>query len=281
MSLHVTDGHLAGAAGDSGPARSCGTGSRDTTLGFPRHGGLRGMHDGQVPEIVVDGRIERRPAAAISRRTLWVTLGTLVPAATAVAALGLWPMWHTAVPVALVTLALFAALFAAGVVLMAEPGQAAAGIAMIVSAAMLIISWANEWRAGPLPLVSIVVGNLWLLGVAWALYRYPNRRLARGDRWMFTGVLAWFVATSWLLVFLSRPEWHQYPPYWWPTLFSNLTVYRTAARAVDAAPDRNLQLSFRRAAKLEARRLPLLVFQLSRLAYLSEMCKLNSLFRLT
>jgi len=192
------------------------------------------MHDGQVPEIVVDGRIERRPAAAISRRTLWVTLGTLVPAATAVAALGLWPMWHTAVPVALVTLALFAALFAAGVVLMAEPGQAAAGIAMIVSAAMLIISWANEWRAGPLPLVSIVVGNLWLLGVAWALYRYPNRRLARGDRWMFTGVLAWFVATSWLLVFLSRPEWHQYPPYWWPTLFSNLTVYRTAARAVDA-----------------------------------------------
>ena len=160
-------------------------------------------------------------------------LGTLVPAATAVAALGLWPMWHTAVPVALVTLALFAALFAAGVVLMAEPGQAPAGIAMIVSAALLIVSWANEWGVGPLPLVSVVVGNLWLLGVGWALYRYPNRRLARGDRWMFTVVLAWFVATSWLLVFLSRPEWHQFPPHWWPALFPNLTVYRVVARVVD------------------------------------------------
>jgi len=107
-------------------------------------------------------------------------LGTLVPAATAVAAVGLWPMWRMAALTALGILALFAALFAAGVVLIAEPGQAPAGVAMIVSAALLIVSWANEWGIGPLPLVSDVVGNLWLLGVAWALYRYPNRRLARG-----------------------------------------------------------------------------------------------------
>ena len=139
-------------------------------------------------------------------------LGTLIPVATAVAALGLWPMWRTAVPTALGVSALFAALFTAGVVLMAEPGQAPAGIAMILSAALLIVSWANEWGVGPLPLASEVVGNLWLLGIAWALYRYPNRRLARGDRWMFAVLLAWFVATSWLLVFLSRPQWHQFPP---------------------------------------------------------------------
>ena len=186
-----------------------------------------------MSEIVADGRANRRPAAAISRQTLWMMLGTLVPAATAVAALGLWPMWHTAVPTALAATALFAALFAVGVVLMAEPEQTPAGIAMMVSAALLIVSWANEWRAGPLPLVSVVVGNLWLLGVGWALYRYPNRQLARGDRWMFTVLLAWFVATSWLVVFLSRPEWHQFPPHWWPTLFPNLTVYRVVARVVD------------------------------------------------
>ena len=160
-------------------------------------------------------------------------LGTLVPSATAVAALGLWPMWHTAVPVALVTLALFAALFAAGVVLMAEPGQVPAGIAMMLSAALLIVSWANEWGAGPLPLVSDVVGNLWVPVVAWALYRYPHQRLARGDRWMFTVALAWFVATSWLLVFLSRPEWHRFPPHWWPTLFPSLPVYQVVTRVVD------------------------------------------------
>ena len=160
-------------------------------------------------------------------------LGTLVPAATAVAALGLWPMWHTAVPVALVTLALFAALFAAGVVLMAEPGQAPAGIAMMLSAVLLIVSWANEWGIGPLPLASDVVGNQWVPVVAWALYRYPSRRLARGDRWMFTVVLAWFVATSWLLVFLSRPQWHRFPPHWWPALFPSLAVYQVVTRVVN------------------------------------------------
>ena len=192
------------------------------------------MHAGGVPEIVVGGQTDQRQAAAIDRRALWVMLGTLVPLATAVAAVGLWPMWHTAVLTVLGVLALFAALFAAGVVLMAEPGQAPAGIAMIVSAALLIVSWANEWGIGPLPLASDVVGNLWLLGIAWALYRYPDRRLARGDRWMFAVLLAWFVATSWLLVFLSRPQWHQFPPHWWPVLFPNLTVYRAVSRAVDA-----------------------------------------------
>ena len=160
-------------------------------------------------------------------------LGTLVPSATAVADVGLWPMWHTAVPVALVTLALFAALFAAGVVLMAEPGQVPAGIAMMLSAVLLIVSWANEWGAGPLPLASDVVGNLWVPVVGWALYRYPHQRLARGDRWMFTVVLAWFVVTSWLLVFLSRPEWHRFPPHWWPSLFPSLAVYQVVARVVN------------------------------------------------
>jgi signal transduction histidine kinase len=160
-------------------------------------------------------------------------LGTLVPSATAVAAVGLWPMWHTAVAVALVTLALFAALFAAGVVLLAEPGQVPAGIAMVLSAVLLIVSWANEWGVGPLPLASDVVGNLWVPVVAWALYRYPQRRLACGDRWMFTVVLVWFVASSWLLVFLSRPEWHRFPPHWWPVLFPSLAVYQVVARVVD------------------------------------------------
>ena len=160
-------------------------------------------------------------------------LGTLVPSATAVAAAGLWPMWHTAVPVALVTLALFAALFAAGVVLMAEPGQVPAGIAMMLSAVLLIVSWANEWGAGPLPLISVVVGNLWVPVVGWALYRYPHQRLTRGDRWMFTVVLAWFVASSWLLVFLSRPQWHRFPPHWWPALFPSLAVYQVVTQVVN------------------------------------------------
>ena len=50
---------------------------------------------------------------------------------------------------------------------------------------------------------------------------------------MFTVVLAWFVATSWLLVFLSRPQWHRFPPHWWPALFPSLAVYQVVTRVVD------------------------------------------------
>ena len=161
-------------------------------------------------------------------------LGTLVPAASTVAALALWPLWHEAMLVALATLALFAALFAGGVVLMAEPGQGPVGFAMVLAAALLIVSWANEWGAGPLPLASVVVGSLWVPVVGWALYRYPSRHLANGDRWMFSVVTGWFVVTSWLLVFLSRPQWHQYPPHcWWPALFPDHVVYGVVGRIVD------------------------------------------------
>jgi signal transduction histidine kinase len=149
------------------------------------------------------------------------------------AALGLWPMWHNETLVAISVLALFAALFAVGVMLMAEPGQGPVGASMLLAAVLLIVSWANEWRFGPLPLISQVVGDLWAPTVAWALYRYPHKRLATADRWMFTTALIWFAVTSWLLVFLSRPEWHQFPPHWWPTIYSNLSVYRVAARVVD------------------------------------------------
>jgi signal transduction histidine kinase len=163
-----------------------------------------------------------------------MVLGTLVPAASTVAALALWPLWHEALFVALATLALFAALFAIGVTLLAEPGQGPVGLAMIVAAALLIVSWANEWGKGPLPLASVVVGNLWVPVVGWALYRYPSRQLDHGDRWVFLVVLGWIVVTPWLLVFLSRPQWHQYPAHcWWPALFPSHAVYQIVTRVVD------------------------------------------------
>jgi signal transduction histidine kinase len=170
----------------------------------------------------------------ISRRILWILLGTLVPLTTVVAALGLWPMWRTAMPLALAVAALFAAFFAVGVVLMAEPGHGAVGSAMIIAAVLLVGSWANEWNFGPWPLFSQVIGDLWIPVVGWALYRYPHRQLTRGDRWLFTVILLWFICTSWLLVLVSRPQWHQFSTTWWPALFPNLNFYHAATRFVDA-----------------------------------------------
>jgi signal transduction histidine kinase len=142
-------------------------------------------------------------------------------------------MWRTSIPLALAVSALFAAFFAVGVVLMAEPGHSPVGFAMILAAVLLIGSWANEWNFGPWPLLSQVAGDLWIPVVGWALYRYPHRKLAPGDRWLFIAIFIWFILTSWLLVLVSQPQWHQFTTTWWPGLFPNLRVYYFSGRVVD------------------------------------------------
>lgn len=183
--------------------------------------------------IVISGA--QLAAVTMSRRTFWIVLGSLTPIVIVAGALGVLPLWRTTPAQALALTCLFTSLVTIGVVLLAEPGQGPAGWAMMTSALLLLISWANEWRVGPLPLASKVLGDLWIPVGGWALYRYPHQRLNRGDRWMFRLIFAWFLATSWLLVFLSLPEWHDFPPGWWPALFPDRHLYLTITRLVDVA----------------------------------------------
>ncbi|MFE2566205.1 sensor histidine kinase [Streptomyces mirabilis] len=184
-----------------------------------------------MPGVVVTGTAGLKPAV-LTRHAVWVMLGTLVPTATSLAALALWPLWHAELLLPLGDTALFAAMLAIGIVLLAEPGQAANGSAMAVSAVLTIVTWANEWHLGPLPLISKVLGDLWLPVGSWALYRYPNSRLSRGDQWMFGLLLGSSIASSWLLVLISRPEWHQFPAGWWPTLYPDRVFYENSTRAI-------------------------------------------------
>jgi signal transduction histidine kinase len=173
-------------------------------------------------------------SAVLSRRMFWLMLSLVVPLAAVAGGLGVLPLWHSAPYLALSLTALCTSFVAIGMVLLAEPGQSAAGWAMMLSATLLIVSWSNEWAVGPLPLASKVAGDLWLVVGGWALYRYPNHRLSTGDNWIFRLMITWFVVTSWLLVFLSKPQWHRFPAGWWPTLFPDRPVYEVATHVVDA-----------------------------------------------
>ena len=82
--------------------------------------------------------------------------------------MGFWPLWVRDPGLALTMTLLFAALFAIGIVLLAEPGQLAAGAALIGAAMLLVVSWANEWGGGPLPLLSQATGEFWVLAGGWA-----------------------------------------------------------------------------------------------------------------
>ncbi len=166
----------------------------------------------------------------------WLLLGTLTPAATMVAALAFWPLWQRAPGLAMTMTLLFAALFAIGIVLLAEPGQLTAGLAMITSSVLLVISWANEWGGGPFPLLSQAVGDVWALLACWVLYRYPDRSLRSWERFMFTVMFAWFLIAPWVKILLSKPEWHQFPAdSWWPAVEFDEDAYHVVTRAIDLA----------------------------------------------
>ncbi len=169
--------------------------------------------------------VRRSAATGVIRagRDLWLVLATLTPTFAVLAGVGLLALFRDSPIVGAATTALAVSLFAIGIVLLAEPGQARTGVAMIFAAVLLVASWANEWQVGPLPLLSQVVGPTWFVAAGWALYRYPDEATARGDRWIFGVMLAWVVVTPWLTTVVSLPEWYGFAPgAWWPTLWPNL-----------------------------------------------------------
>ena len=161
----------------------------------------------------------------ISTRGLWLLLGILTPAVTILMTAGLWPLWQRDGLLAAITTTLAVAFFVIGVVLLAEHGQGGPAVAMMACSGLLVADWANEWGGGPLPLISTVFGSAYLVAGGWALYRYPDPRLSRGDRRMFRLMLVWLLGTPWLIVATSVPAWHDFPEdTWWPSLWPDQTL---------------------------------------------------------
>ena len=178
-----------------------------------------------------------RPVSApapVSSGYLGLLLSVLMPLGTVAAVVGFWPMWRTEVVLAAINTLLCLSIFLVGVVLLAEPGQAQPGWAMIISSALLIVSWSNEWQASPLPFVSQVVGLLWVFAGGWALYRYPDHRLTRRERQVFWVMLAWFVLTPLLVCVVSRASWHGFAgQQWWPALWPDRRAFGLAEDVVN------------------------------------------------
>ena len=99
-----------------------------------------------------------------------------------------------------------------GVLFTDDAEQRVTGRILVAVAAVWLLSWGNEWRAGPLPLLAELVGPLWYVLGAWALLRYPGRALARRYEAVFLGLLgAWACGGALVRGVLGRPEWSGYP----------------------------------------------------------------------
>jgi signal transduction histidine kinase len=99
-----------------------------------------------------------------------------------------------------------------GVLFTDDAEQRVTGRILVAVAAVWLLSWGNEWRAGPLPLLAETVGPLWYVLGAWALLRYPGRALGRRYEAAFLGLLgAWACGGALVRGVLGRPEWSGYP----------------------------------------------------------------------
>ncbi len=100
----------------------------------------------------------------------------------------------------------------AGVVLAGDPDQRTTGRLLVLVGALWALSWVNEWRSGPLPFLSEVIGPGWYVAGAAALLRYPQRTMSRRTATTYVVALGvWGCGGSTVCAVTGRPEWEGLP----------------------------------------------------------------------
>ncbi|MGF7237867.1 MAG: hypothetical protein ACQSGP_23335 [Frankia sp.] len=133
-----------------------------------------------------------------------------------------------------VNIAVAVSFSAAGAIVWDEPGQRATAIAFAIASILWPAAWLNEWRVGPYPLISTLVGPTPVLVAAWGLLRFPrpwfSGRAGRRVLALLVFVATWIVP----VVVFSRPAWNGFPPDGaWPTIWPNRTAFHAATLFYD------------------------------------------------
>jgi signal transduction histidine kinase len=161
---------------------------------------------------------------------------TLFPVGTALITAAYWPLLHQKILLGLGSEYLSLALLAAGILLLDEPGQQRPAIMLIASSALLTAGWLNEWKVGPLPLISVPASPLGIVLASWAMFRYPYSTAEMGSgRRFFTVAFAWLAVGECACIVLSRPGWNGFPASaWWPALLPSRPLFHVATNIVNA-----------------------------------------------
>jgi signal transduction histidine kinase len=188
---------------------------------------------------VVAGTAARRPKASALRAwsRLQVLYGVICPPAAALIILAFWPMWRDRPLLALASVVLSMALLSAGILLLDEPSQQPSAGMLIGASVLLTAGWLNNWRAGPLPLISVPASVAGIMLAAWAMYSYPHSpNEKRAGRRFFGTVLGFLLAAEVACILVSRPQWWDFPASaWWPSLMPNRGAFQAVSLLFDLA----------------------------------------------
>jgi signal transduction histidine kinase len=167
---------------------------------------------------------------------LLVLYTTLFPAGAALTTIAYWPLLHHRILLGLGSEYLSLALLAAGILLLDEPGQQRPAVMLIASSALLAAGWLNEWKVGPLPLISVPASPLGIVLASWAMFRYPYSTAEMGSgRRFFTVAFAWLAVGEFACIASSRPAWSNFPAAaWWPDLLPSRPLFGITTNIVNA-----------------------------------------------
>ena len=134
-----------------------------------------------------------------------------------------WALFREDAAFALANVGVGTTLGLIGIIVGYDREQRGTGWLFALTGILWLVSWCTEWPVGPVPVVSLVLGQTSLAFGAWVVLRYPGSRLARpAERWYVLTLFSWLTAGELLLVLVSRPEWTDIAgSVWWPRITEN------------------------------------------------------------
>jgi signal transduction histidine kinase len=169
------------------------------------------------------GRRSRQEATAV----------LVVVACCSVAAQG--PLWAQAPALAGVNVATSLTFVFTGLTLYRQPGQRGVAWALMLTGLCRSLDFADSWTGGPWGFYDVVFGGMDRVFGAWALLRYPNRRLLGYQRVFIILLAGWMLVGRTLIVVTSTPQLNQEPPSaWWPTVILNVRLFGLVSLIVNA-----------------------------------------------
>lgn len=158
------------------------------------------------------------------------------PPAVALIWTAFYPMFRNQPLLALGNVVLSLALLCAGLLVTDEPGQRGSAVMLTASSVLLTAGWLNDWKVGPLPLISVPASPAATVLAAWAMFRYQSSpRAQQASNRFFTLMLACVVVGTAFCIAVSVPQWNGFgASAWWPTLVADHALFNTASTVLES-----------------------------------------------